>query len=334
MSAKLKDVAKKAGVSITTVSLILNDKPINVSDSTKKAVIQAAKEVGYIRRQKVRNIGLMLPDLGNLYYMELTRNISLKAQEAGFNVVIFDSSNSAERELNNLRSLRRSDLAGLIMGITTTDKNLTKFRPLVQNILDTEQIPIVLLDRNCPSLNCHSICINNYYGGHLAANHLIQLGHKRVGCITGNIDLSECQERTNGFTDAFAENQLSFSEDWIANASFTMDAGYENTQRLLDQNVTAIFAQNDMIALGILHYLKEKKIRVPEDISVVGFDNIPFISMVDLPLTTIAQPIQLMGEKALDILLSHPLLGDSTDRITITLQPELVVRSSTAAPQK
>ena len=330
MAVKLIDVAKRAGVSITTVSLILNDKPINVSENTKKAVIQAAKEIGYIRRQKVRNIGLMLPDLGNLYYVQLMRSISLIAQKEGYNLVIFDSNNSSERELINLQSIRQSELSGLIMGITASDENIVKLRPILQKIIDTEQLTTVLLDRNGHFLNCHSICINNYYGGYLAAKHLIQLGHKKIGCITGNIKLNECQERLNGFKSVFAENELEFCETWVRYADFTLDDGYQNTQALLDQGVTAIFAQNDMIALGILHYLNEHHILVPNDISVVGFDNIPFISMVDLPLTTIAQPMQLMGEKAVEILLSHPITGNNADRITITLQPELVIRNSTA----
>ena len=330
MAVKLKDVAKKAGVSITTASMVLNNKNVSVSDSTRRQILQVARELGYIRRERVNSVALMVPDLGNLYYTELTRSISLCAQERGYNLIIFDSNNSPRREYDNLQALRQSNAEGIIMGISSTGDDLSRLAPVVRAIQDERQTPIVLLDRSLAPFNCHTICINNFKGGYLASAHLLDLGHERIGCITGPIAFTECQDRTNGFRQAFLDRGMSFSDSWIVHGDFSMDSGYSNALRLLDQGVTAIFAQNDMIAFGVYQYLKSHSYHIPKDISVVGFDNISFISMMDVPLTTVAQPIHEMGKRAFDILLNTPFNSSSADRVMLSLQPELVVRSSTA----
>lgn len=329
MAAKLKDVANKAGVSITTASLVINNKDISVSENTRRQVLQAARELGYIRRERVNSIALMVPDLSNLYYVELTRSISLCAQERGYNLLIFDSNNSPEREFDNLCTLRRTGVEGIIMGIASTGDALSQMAPVVRSIQSQSQTPIVLLDRSCAPFNCHTICINNFKGGYLASAHLLDLGHKRIGCITGPIAFSECQDRTNGFRQAFIDRNLPFCDDWIIHGEFTVDSGYKSVKALLDRGVTAIFAQNDMIAFGAYHCLRAHDFRIPEDISVVGFDNISFISMTDIPLTTVAQPIHEMGRKAVDILVNTPFITDNADRVMLSLQPELIVRNST-----
>ena len=332
MAVKLKDVAKKAGVSITTASMVLNNKNVSVSENTRKQILQAARELGYIRRERVNSIALMVPDLANLYYTELTRSISLCAQELGYNLIIFDSNNNPNREYNNLQALRQSHMEGIIMGISSTGDDLSHLAPVVRAIQHESQTPVVLLDRSCAPFNCHTICINNFKGGYLASEHLLDLGHEKIGCITGPIAFSECQDRTNGFRQALLERNKPFSDRWVVNGEFTMDSGYSKARLLVEQGVTAIFAQNDMIAFGVYQYLISHGYKIPRDISVVGFDNISFISIMDVPLTTVAQPIHEMGKRAFDILLNTPFNSDSADRVMLSLQPELGVRSSTAAP--
>lgn len=329
MTAKLKDVAKKAGVSLTTASMVINNKNVSVSDQTRRQVLQAARELGYTRRERINSMALMVPDLGNLYYTELTRSISLCAQERGYNLIIFDSNNNSKREFDNLQALRQSNVDGVIMGISSTGENLSRLAPVVRAIQDEGQTPIVLLDRSCAPFNCHTICINNFKGGYLASAHLLELGHEKIGCITGPLAYSECQDRTNGFIQAFRDRDMPIPDRFVCNGAFTMESGYSNARILLEQGVTAIFAQNDMIAFGVYQYLKSHGVRIPQDISVVGFDNISFISIMDVPLTTVAQPIHEMGKRAFDILLNTPFHSDSADRVMLSLQPELIVRSST-----
>lgn len=332
MAVKLKDVAQKAGVSITAASMVLNNKNVNVSDTTRAQILQAARDLGYIRRNSINSIALMVPDLSNLYNAELTHNISLSAQEYNYHLSIFDANNSPERECINLRALRQSSVKGLIMSLCSSGDDLDRLIPYVQTIQEEKQIPIILLNRSCVPFNCHTISTNNYKGGYLASSHLLELGHRKIGCITGPIDSTECRDRESGFRQAFINNGIPFDDKWIINGDYTTDAGIQGAQYLMDQGVTAIFAQNDMIAFGVYHYLRSKGLRVPEDISLVGFDNISLLSVIDVPLTTVSQPIKEIGNRALNIILKTPYVADSSERVALSLQPELVVRGSTAAP--
>lgn len=329
MKIKLKDVANKAGVSVTTVSMVLNDKPISISDRTRKLILQSAKELGYPRHQKVKNIGLLVPDLSNMYFSELTKGISIAAQEEGYNLIIFDSNNMWERDVNNLLTLQQTDVKGIIISFSAGRNMNNKARNILKQMLEDDKFPVVLIDRNDPAYNCHSVCINHFQGAYLATKHLIELGHTRVGCITGGAHLSVCQERLKGYLTAFEEHGLKHEDSWIVHGEFSLNSGYTLTQNLLDQNITAIFAQNDMIAFGVYNYLRETGKKIPNDISLVGFDDVPFAAMLDTPLTTISQVIQDMGKRAIEILLSRRSISDNSDRIHITLQPELVVRKST-----
>lgn len=156
MSVKLQDVAKKAGVSITTCSLILNNKPINITDDTKKAVLNAAQELGYIRKNKVPNIGLIVPDLENLYYTEVVKKLSLKAREKNHNLVIMDSDNDLNQELINVNTMLHTDIDGLIMALIPSEENLNQLRPVFRDFMERKHIPVIIMDSNYPSLNCHS----------------------------------------------------------------------------------------------------------------------------------------------------------------------------------
>lgn len=330
MKIRLKDVANKAGVSVTTVSLVLNDKPINISEQTRKLILRSARELGYPKHQKVKNIGLLVPDLSNMYFSELTKGISIAAQEEGYNLIIFDSNNMWERDVNNLLTLQQTDVEGIIISFSAGSDMSNKARQILKQMLEDDKIPVVLIDRNDPAYNCHSVCINHFQGAYLATKHLIELGHKRIGCISGGAHLSVSQERLRGYITAFEEYGLKYDDSWIVHGEFSLNSGYALTKNLLDQNVTAIFAQNDMIAFGVYNYLREIGKKIPHDISLVGFDDVPFASMLDTPLTTISQVTQDLGKRAIEILLTRRNISDNSDRVHIILQPELVVRKSTS----
>ena len=328
MKVKLKDIAEKAGVSSTTCSLILNNKSINVSEETKKNVIRIAQEMGYAYKQRIHNFGLIVPDLENLYYTEVIKNVSHIAQQRGYNLVILDSNFNLEQEIRNLQQLYQSKVDGILIALISDRTDIFPLISLVRKIINSK-IPIVLLDYSINALGCHSVSMDDYYGGYIAAKHLIKLGHKKIGCICGNIENPLVPpSRITGFKAALSESMIPYNEDLMINGRFTVESGYHSAPLLLEKGVTAIFAHNDMIALGVYHYLREHHIRIPEDVSLIGFDDIPIISSMELPLTTIAQPIQAIAERGIEIL-QDSIQNPTADRIAITLQPELVIRSTT-----
>ena len=333
MAVKLKDIASKAGVSSTTCSLILNNKPISVSEETKQNVLRIALEMGYARKQSIRNLGLIVPDLGNLYFTEIIKNVSRRAQEAGYNLVILDSNNNLDQEYKNLLQLRNSKVDGIILSLVFQDEVTAQVRPLLRE-MTSHNLPIVLLEDSLSTFGCHSVNTDNYLGGYLATKHLIDLGHTRIGTITGSSDFPNINSnRTTGYMAALTEAGIPIDPELICKGMFTIESGYKYTPYLLEKGVTAIFTHNDMSAFGVYHYLKEHHLRIPDDISLVGFDNIPILSTLEFPLTTVSQPIQQIADRCVDILLQS-IQNPSTERTSVTMQPELIIRHSTAPVKK
>ena len=328
MKVKLKDIALKAGVSPTTCSLILNNRPISVSDETKKNVIKTAQEMGYTSKQKIHNFGLIVPDLGNLFYTELIKNVSRTAQNFGYNLIILGSNNSTKQEIRNIQQLIQSRVDGILISLVPRASDTLSLIALLRRVSENN-IPIVLMETAVSALGCHSVAVDEYYGGYSAVRHLLSLGHKKIGCICGSADnLLSPQSRLTGFKVALSEEKIPYDDSQIIHGEYTVECGYKYTPVLLKQGVTAIFAHNDMIALGVYHYLRENHIRVPEDVSLVGFDNIPIIASMELPLTTVAQPIQALAERSIEILM-ETIQNPSDEKVSIALQPELIVRSTT-----
>lgn len=329
-SVKLKDIADKLGVSSTTISMVLNGKPIGVSDTTRQLIFQTAYEMGYAKRLATKPIALFVPDLSNMYYSELTKWISLYAQDAGYNVTIYDSNNNWERELNNLSNLTSRNVCGIIMAMTSPRQ---EFRTLINQKSYNEKIPFVLVDISNPTFNCHKVSTDNYLGEYMAINYLISIGHRRIGHITGHNTTSGeengCMDRLHGYKNAFQENGLKYEDSWIIEGDLNIASGYALTEKLLKQKVTAIATQNDMQAFGVYNYLKDNGLDVPNDISIVGFDDVTFASMLGTPLTTVSQKVPTLASKAIEIITSGEGEHNSTGKMIFKVEPELVIRKST-----
>ena len=334
MKVKLKDIALKAGVSPTTCSLVLNNRPISVSEETKKNVLRAAQEMGYITKQKIHNFGLIVPDLGNLFYTELIKNVSRTAQNFGYNLIILGSNNNTSQEVRNIQQLLQSKVDGILISLVPRSSDILSLVTLLRKVSEGG-IPIVVMETAINTLGCHSVAVDDYYGGYNAVKYLLSLGHKKIGCICGSMDdLLSPQSRLTGFKAALSEKGIPYENSQLISGEYTVECGYKYAPELLKQGVTAIFAHDDMIALGVYHYLRENHIRVPEDVSLIGFDNIPIIASMELPLTTVAQPIQALVERSLGILMDA-IHSPSDEKVSITLQPELIIRSTTGpAPNR
>lgn len=338
ISCTIYDVAKKAGVSIATVSRVLNNSEL-VSEKTKQKVKMAIEELNYtpniiasaLTKKSTLTIGLLIPDISNPFYSELSRGVEDACNDFGFNTVICNTDYCIQKETAYINLLRQKSVDGFI--ITTAHYN-------DENVINlaTDNVPLVLLDRNIEKSDGYDIdvvCSDNVTSGYLATNHLIQLGHKSIACFLGPPQIEVNIERARGYVKAIKEACLKIVPELVAYGDFKLDFGYKKTLELLNRGLrpTAFFAANDLIALGIIRALKSVGFSVPADISVVGCDNTILAELTDPQLTTINQPIREMGYCATEILIKK-LKGERSKSEKIIFNTELVVRKSTSVCKK
>lgn len=331
----IRDVAEKANVSITTVSMVLNGKPVRVSEEKKKAVFQAAKALGYQKRHNEKHnackpiptFGLIIPDICSPYFSALAKGILMEAKKSDYDLLVYDSDNKSEQDLKNLISLQQKGVEGIILALSGEVSN--DLRQLTDRIAQSDRIPIVLIDRDNPLYNSHAVVVNHQNGSMLATEHLLQLGHQRIGFINGSSRLKVSKDRLLGYHAAFERQNLEYEKSWIVEGDYQISSGYELSEKLLKQKVTAIFAGNDMIAFGVYKRLRELGLRIPEDLSLVGFDDVLYADFLDVPLTTVRQPFSEMGKQAVHLLLEYGGRPDAREKTVLVLQPELVIRKST-----
>ena len=291
----LKDVAREAGVSIAAVSYSLNGGG-TIGEEVRARVREVADRMGYrpnrsaqyIRTGRNTTLGLVLPDLRNPYYPALAQSVEHAARQAGYTVVLIDTSGSTETELDGMRHLESQDVAGAIWCKTSHDL------PDDDNIF---AMPVVII--GSPDLTHDNVTINDKRGGESLARHLVDKGHRRFGIVSGQSVAEGKDERKNGFISALgAESEVV----WQMKAPYSIDLA-DNVVAALDRrDITALMCGNDMIAIGALRAARHLGIRVPEDLSVVGFDDIPWASIVTPALTTVNQPVAEMAAAALTLL--------------------------------
>ena len=329
--ATMKQVALRAGVSVSSVSHVLNQTR-HVSPEVRARIETAMRELAYVpsavarslRHNVTRTLGIMLPNNSNPYFAELIRSIEDRCYSAGYNVVLCNSDDDPVKQNVYLRVLMEKRVDGLIV-MSSGDS------PDLPGLLARLKAPLVLVDRQWQSLDCDTVTTDHRMGAYLATRHLIELGHRRIVCISGPEHLAPSRLRITGWREALTEAGL--ADDTLILGDFTSQGGYEVTQRLLGaaDRPQAIFACNDLMAIGALCAIHQAGLSVPRDISVVGFDDIELAAFTCPPLTTVAQPKQRIGEVATELLLER-LRHDRTEPCKIALQPELRVRGSSAPP--
>ncbi len=328
--ATIYDVAKEAGVSIATVSKVINETG-RISEQTRKHVRAVMKELDYqpslvasaLTKKRTNTIGLMLPDLSNLFFAEVARSVEDRAHEKGYNVVICSTDNDAGKEEKYLAWLRQKRVDGIVLATgMQSDKS-------VKSLLDA-RLPVALVARESQRLAVDTVRVDDFLGGYLAASHLAQLGHERIAVIAENLRVSSSRERVEGYKKALEEAGLPFDESLVAVSSFDIEGGKEATRRLLalDRPPTAIFACNDLLAIGCIQVGRATGRSVPSQLSVVGFDNTLIASLAEPPLTTVAQPIPDLGRHVVD-LITQEIDGGKQAKQRVVLVPELVLRGST-----
>jgi len=326
------EVAIRAGVSKTTVSHVLNQTRF-VEAGTVKRVQEAIGELGYrpnrlarsLRRQETQTIALITPDNANVYWAEFARVVERAGFTAGYTVFLCNSEWSMEREHQYVDTLLERQIDGIILAVTHNS----------QSVLDkviAARLPVVVVNVMPVEPKVSSVKVDEFLGGYLAGAHLLQLGHRRVGYLNTSKEYS-VQTRVNGFLHAFTEAGLDAAALPTAEGDFSYASGEAGVYELLRQqpDLTALFAVNDNMALGAYKGLHRMKRRIPEDISVVGFDNIVYATALSPELTTVAQPIQQLGETACRLLLNKIEVPDSPPE-SVVLEPILIERESCRKP--
>ena len=327
------DVAQYAGVAPSTVSYVVNDGPRPVSEQTRQKVLQAIDELGYrpnavarnLRRQSTKTVGLILPDTCNTYFAEVAEGIESIAFENDYMVVFCNSDYQLERELSYVDHLLSERAAGIIIiPATSSTESL--------NLLLKYNIPTVSLDRRVTGINIPSVVAHNFRGGYLATQHLISLGHERIGCISRPVELTHAAERIRGYLAALMDAGITPHPTWQARGGYRMENGKTamNGLLMLDPAPTAVFCYNDLMAIGALRAAHERGLSIPGDLSIVGFDNIAESAFTCPALTTIHQDKYEMGRTGMQLLLQ--LIENHAGSPPVEIEPldvALVIREST-----
>lgn len=327
----IKDVAQHAQVSVTTVSHVINGTRF-VSEAARERVQQAIATLNYVpsalarslKSNRTHTVGMMIPNNSNPYFAEIIRGIEDTCFEAGFNVILCNSDDDPHKQAQYVRVLSEKQVDGLIVLSSGGDPELIA-------TLRSAGMPQVVVDREIDDLAADLVEVNHELGGYLATRHLLELGHRRIACIAGPQALSSARQRVQGYHRALAETGQRVDDKLLRSADFTSAGGHEAMSSLLKmrQRPSAVFASNDLMAIGAVCAAAEAGLRIPEDLSVVGFDDIALAAYSNPPLTTIAQPKHQTGALAARLLLDRITQRDKPLRREI-LQPTLCLRRSTA----
>lgn len=331
--ATLSDVAEAAGVSPTAVSRYLNNR-IELPLATRERIDAAIAKLDYrpnlmakrLSTGKTEAISLVTPEIANPFFAELAAAVEAEAQSHGYAVYISSTGGDRDREIDAIKRLHDQHVDGLIMMTNQPDDGT------LAELLN-EHDHVVLLDEDIPGVSVPRVFVENEQGAYLGTRHLIEAGHRDIALISGPGDLMSVRERLAGFERAMREAELPLRPDWVLLGEYSRAFGNIAAQRLLaaPQRPSAILACSDYLAIGVLQALQQAGLSVPEDMSLVGFDDMPFAELVNPPLTTIRQPIAEMGRMAFDLLLA--LLNKAEPAPLTRLPVGLVLRHSVAQYQ-
>ncbi len=339
MSVRIKDIAKQLNLSESTVSRALSDHP-RISKSTRRKVKAVAKTLHYhpnliAKSLKLRNtntIGLIIGDITNPFYPDIVKSAEDIAHRNGFNIILCNSDYDPEKELQYLNILMGKRVDGMLI---TPVGNTAKLRALLKQ----NNVPFVFIDSK-PTTKNNFDCVfaDLEFGAYTAVKYLIELGHTRIALVNGPRITSPCRQLEMGFEKAMRESNIKIDDEYLKQCNLKMAGGYKAMKQLLHlcetAMPTAVLFISDKTAIGAYEAIEEEGLRIPENISIIGYDDIPEAKHLSPPLTTIAQPKSDLGEKAISLLLKGLKNRWNVKHQTIRLLPELVIRKSTAPPKE
>jgi LacI family transcriptional regulator len=329
----IREVAALAGVSVGTVSNVLN-RPDVVAESTRDRVQAAIKSLGFIRNESARQlragrsrtIGLVVLDVANPFFTDVARGVEDEASEAGLAVILCNSDDKQVKESRYLELLEEHRVQGiLITPVSGADERLAR--------LQRRGTPVVLVDSRSPSRGQCSVSVDDVLGGDLAVSHLLEAGHERIAFVGGPMSVRQVADRRAGALRALGRadgraSELCVIETNALNVSAGQQAGVTLAELPAETRPTAVFCANDLLALGVLQEMTARRIRVPESVALVGYDDIDFAAAAAVPLSSVRQPRHQLGRSAAQLLIAETLAEDTHEHRQVVFEPELVIRRS------
>lgn len=331
--ATVHDIASKLGITASTVSRALNDHP-RISAATKKLVLKTAKEFNYqpnhiaaaLRMGKSRLIGVIVPTANRNFFSSVVRGIDEIADPLGYRVILCQSYEEYQKEVETINALLSARVDGIIVSIAKNTEQFDHF----QRVVD-KGIPLVLFDRVTDRLDVNQVVIDDYWASYKAVEHLINQGYRRIAHFTSPKKINIYKERLRGYKDCLREHDINFDPELVMESNMQLDDGQQSLRKMIEKGIDfdAVFSASDYAAMGALQVLKEKSIAVPQQVGIFGFGNEPFTSFTDPPLSTVDQTSITMGQVTAELFFE--LLKTDPKKFVpkkSVLKPELIIRAS------
>lgn len=327
----IKDIAKEAGISTAAVSLILNDKPCRILEEKKQLVREIAKRENYVVNQAAKSLAtrksnmlaLILPDIENTFFSSLAKQIENRCRREGYSLIIASSDDRGENDEKLLRVLESRGVDGIFLIPSMEALEQTQKLPQKLSLLT---MPYIMIDRLLPGVG-GGVSFDHEQGGYLAAKYLLMQGHTKIGCVYRDDKAGSGKSRLDGYLRALGEYHIPVKEEYLKKGDYRMEGGCLAAEGLLATDCTAAFICNDMMTLGFLRRLYEEGYRVPEDYSIVSYDDSLKNYLLGIQLTTVVQDIKQLAAKACGMMFER-LSGQGEENERVILPPKLKVRQS------
>ena len=334
MRTTIKDVAKKAGVSPATVSLVLNKSTLPISDETKEKVLKVAKELNYrpnmlavsLATKRSNSIGLILPDVSNPFFSSISKCVQQSAMNRNFAVVTCSTNDDWASTCNYLKFFSDRGVDGIIL--TQSDFQSEEETASILNLIEDIQIPMVLIDRVYETSLLPSVLVDQEKAGYLATQALLETGHRRIGCVAGPLGIYGTRKRLEGYKKALSEYNLEYDSSLVFEGKYDLQTGINSVPYMLGKKVTGVFCFADFIATGVYQGIRNLGRRIPDDLSVVSIDDTILAEAVQPPLTSVAQPIEEIASVAVNTLIQIINNEGNNSNTIHKLEPILKVRAS------
>ncbi|MDB4894554.1 MAG: transcriptional regulator, LacI family, partial [Firmicutes bacterium] len=335
LTVTLRDVARRAGVDVSTVSRVVRgERNFSVRAETRERILQVAAELDYrpngiarsLKSSFTRTLGMLIPDITNPIFPAIYKGVEDTARQLGYSVILVNTGTRSQEEDPNIALLREKRVDGFILATAFTADALIER-------LERDRYPAVLVNRRMPGMTERFVAPDDALGSRLAMAHLMALGHRRIAHISGPLYTETGLSRFTAYRRSLNENALPFVASWVQESDFNEEGGYRAMAQLLQapELPTAVFCGNDLAAVGAMRMARERGLELPRDLSIVGFNDLPWTDRIQPSLTTIRIPLYEMGAMAARMLL-QVIAGERPDPPFWLAPPELVIRASTAPP--